>query len=251
MFRQYDPRDQEGLKEIFDSPKDVVDALFVSQQKIVCGYKPYVPSDKYNEALNPKHATLSLTGEPFLYPWIPELIEELKKRKLTVFIVTNGSIPSTLQTILEKRSYPTQLYITLPTPGVENFLSVHRPLEREVALENIYNSLKSIGRGVPFRTVARLTVAEGLNLIDPEGYTEMISGMMKPSFIEVKGVVHVGATEKRLPRTAMPSHSRIVSFAKQLEKLTGYKIVAESEVSRLVILSNKSEPLLIPDLSKE
>ncbi|MHA2154261.1 MAG: radical SAM protein [Candidatus Hodarchaeales archaeon] len=251
MFRNYDPQDQENLKEIFDSPKDVVDALFVSQQKIICGYKPYVASQKYDEAMNPKHATLSLTGEPFLYPWIPELIQELKKRELTVFIVTNGSVPSTLQSILEKRAYPTQLYITLPTPGVENFLKVHRPLEKEKALENIYKSLRIIGKGVPFRTVARLTVAEGLNLIDPEGYTEMISGMMKPSFIEVKGVVHVGAAEKRLPRTAMPTHSRIVNFAKQLEKLTGYKIVAESEVSRLVILSNETAPLLIPDLSRE
>ena len=97
--------------------------------------------------------------------------------------------------------------------------------------------------------MARLTLAEGLNLIDPEGYAEMISGMMKPSFVEVKGVVHVGAAEKRLPRTAMPSHSRIMEFAKKLEILTGYKIVAESEVSRLVILSNDSEPLLIPTLN--
>ena len=249
MFRQYDPQDQEKLNEIFDSPKEVVNALFVSQQKIICGYKPYVSSQKYDEAMNQKHATLSLTGEPFLYPWIPELIDELKSRNLTVFIVTNGSVPSTLRSILEKRAYPTQLYITLPTPGVKNFLSVHRPLEKEKALENIYESLRIIGEGVPFRTVARLTVSEGLNLIDPEGYAEMITGMMKPSFVEVKGVVHVGAAEKRLPRTAMPSHSRIMEFAKQLENLTGYKIVAESEVSRLVILSNETDPLLIPELS--
>jgi tRNA wybutosine-synthesizing protein 1 len=248
MFRQYDPQDQERLKFIFDSPEDVVNALFVSQHKIICGYKPYISSQKYDEAMNPKHATLSLTGEPFLYPWIPELIEELKRRDLTVFIVTNGSVPSTLQSILEKKAYPTQLYITLPAPGLTHFLDVHRPLEKEKALENIHKSLKIIGKGVSFRTVARLTVAEGLNLIDPEGYAEMISEMMKPSFIEVKGVVHVGAAEKRLPRSAMPSHSRIVEFAKQLENLTGYKIVAESEVSRLVILSNGTEPLLIPEL---
>ena len=249
MFTQYDSQDQEKMRDIFDSPEEVVNALFVSQQKIICGYKPYVSSQKYDEAMDPKHATLSLTGEPFLYPWIPELIEELKRRKLTVFIVTNGSVPTTLKSILNKKAYPTQLYITLPAPGLSNFLDVHRPLEKEKALENIHESLRIIGKGVPFRTVARLTLAEGLNLIDPEGYAEMISGMMKPSFVEVKGVVHVGAAEKRLPRTAMPSHSRIMEFAKKLEILTGYKIVAESEVSRLVILSNDSEPLLIPTLN--
>ncbi len=248
MFRRYDPQDQKKSIEIFDSPQEVVDALFVSQRKIICGYKPYVPTQKYDEAMNPKHATLSLTGEPFLYPWIPELIQELKKRDLSVFIVTNGSIPGSLQSILDKKAYPTQLYITLPAPGLKNFLNVHRPLEKDKALDNIYESLRIIGKGVPFRTVARLTVAEGLNLIKPEGYAEMITGMMKPSFIEVKGVVHVGAAERRLPRTAMPSHSKIMDFAKQLESLTGYSIVAESEVSRLVILSNNTEPLLIPDL---
>ncbi len=250
MFQGYDPQDQKKLEEMFDSPEEVADSLFLSQQKIICGYKPYVPSEKYDEAMNPKHATLSLTGEPFLYPWVPELIQELKNRSLTVFIVTNGSVPRTLRSILEKKAYPTQLYITLPTPGLTNFLKVHRPLEKEKALDQIYESLRIIGKGVPFRTVARLTVADGLNLIDPDGYAKMITEMMKPSFIEVKGVVHVGAAEKRLPRSAMPSHTKILNFSKELEKLTGYKIVAESEVSRLVILSNGSEPLLIPGLDQ-
>ena len=74
--------------------------------------------------------------------------------------------------------------------------------------------------------------------------------MMVPSFIEVKGVVHVGAAENRLPRSAMPSHSNILSFARELERLTNYKIVGESEVSRLVILSNNKRPLMIPELEK-
>ena len=197
--------------------------------------------------MNPKHATLSLTGEPFLYPWIPELITELKSRGMTVFIVTNGSVPETLKSIIEKKTYPTQLYITLPAPGIENFLHTHRPLDKERALQDIRESLQIIGKGVPFRTVGRLTVAEGINLINPEGYAEMIT-LMKPNFVEVKGVVHVGAAEKRLDRSAMPSHQRIKEFSEELEKLTNYKIVAESEVSRLTILSNESKPLLIPNL---
>ena len=104
-----------------------------------------------------------------------------------------------------------------------------------------------IGEGVPFRTVGRLTVADGLNLIDPKGYAEMIN-TMKPSFVEVKGVVHVGAAEKRLPRSAMPSHESIKNFSLELEKLTNFKIVAESEVSRLTILSNGTKDLMIPEL---
>ncbi len=247
MYSKYDPIEEQKLTEIFDSPEKVANDIVKSQRKIICGYKPFISSKKYEEAMNPKHATLSLTGEPFLYPWIPELINELKSRGMTVFIVTNGSVPETLSSILAKKAFPTQLYITLPTPGIKNFLHTHRPLEKEKAQAKIQESLQIIGKGVPFRTVGRLTVAEGLNLIDPEGYAEMIA-IMKPNFIEVKGVVHVGAAEKRLERSAMPSHQRIKEFSEKLTELTNYQIVGESEVSRLTILSNGSEPLLIPSL---
>ena len=247
MYKSYDTEDNKKLELMFDSPIEVADSIIQSQKKIIVGYKPVVSSQKYNEALDPKHATLSLTGEPFLYPWIPELIKELKRRGMSVFIVTNGSIPETLLSILEKKLYPTQLYITLPAPGIKNFIRTHRPIDKGQSLEKIWESLRIIGEGVPFRTVGRLTLAEGLNLIDPEGYAEMIN-VMKPSFVEVKGVVHVGAAEKRLPRSAMPSHESIKKFALKLEKLTKYKISAESKVSRLIILSDGSKDLLIPEL---
>jgi len=247
MYKDYDATNSQKLREVFDSPKEVVKGILIGQRKIICGYKPYIDDKKYKEAMDPKHATMSLTGEPFLYPWIPELIDELKKQKMTVFIVTNGSFPSTLQTIMTTKIYPTQLYVTLPTPGEKNFIRTHRPLEKKTVLNRIWETLHIIGRGVPFRTVARLTVAEGFNLIDPPGYAEMIE-TMKPSFIEVKGVVHVGAAEKRIPRSAMPSHDQIYSFAKELENITEYKIVKESNISRLVILSNGKTPLMIPEL---
>ncbi len=237
------------LREVFDPPKEVVEAIFLGQRRIISGYKPFIDSTKYNEAMNPKHATLSLTGEPFLYPWIPELIEELKEKNLTVFIVTNGSVPGMLNSILESKSYPTQLYVTLPAPGVKNFLRTHHPLEKKLALDKIWETLHIIGNGVPFRTVSRLTLAKGLNMIDPQGYAKMIS-IMKPSFIEVKGVVHVGAAEKRLPRSIMPSHEDIRMFAHELEDFLDYKIVGESKVSRLVILSDEKTPLLIPETEK-
>jgi tRNA wybutosine-synthesizing protein 1 len=237
MYKSYDPEDKEKLEQMFDSPAEVADSIIKSQRRIIVGYKPVVSEQRYNEAMDPKHATLSLT------------IDELKKKEMTVFIVTNGSVPNTLLSIIKKKSYPTQLYITLPAPGVKNFIRTHRPLEKVKSLEKIQESLRIIGKGVPFRTVGRLTVAEGLNLIDPEGYAEMIN-LMRPSFVEVKGVVHVGAAEKRIPRTAMPSHDSIKKFSLKLQELTEYKIIAESEVSRLVILSDGSNDLLIPELTK-
>ncbi|MFX1282673.1 MAG: radical SAM protein [Promethearchaeota archaeon] len=248
MYKDYDVTDIQRLPEVFDSPEEVVKGILLGQRKIICGYKPYINNQKYEEAMDPKHATMSLTGEPFLYPWIPELIQELREKNMTVFIVTNGSVPETLKLILETKIYPTQLYITLPAPGIKNFIRTHRPLEdAKLVLNKIWETLSMIGKGVPFRTVGRLTVAKGLNLIDPQGYAQMIE-VMNPSFIEIKGVVHVGAAEKRLPRSVMPSHDNIYSFAQELEMLTDYKIVRESKVSRLVILSNGNNPLIIPEL---
>ena len=247
MYHDYDPTNLQKLSEVFDSPKEVIKGILIGQRKIICGYKPYVDTRKYKEAMDPKHATLSLTGEPFLYPWIPELIQELREQGMTVFIVTNGSVPEALQSILETKIFPTQLYITLPAPGIRNFIRTHRPIEKELALDKIWETLLTIGKGVPFRTVARLTVAEGLNLGDPQGYAKMIE-TMNPSFIEVKGVVHVGAAERRLPRSVMPSYGRVHSFAQELENLLDYKIVRKSEISRLVILSNGRNPLMIPEL---
>lgn len=247
MYRDYDPSNPQKLREIFDPPKEVVKGILLGQRKIICGYKPFIDPLKYKEAMNPKHATMSLTGEPFLYPWVPELIQELREQKMTVFIVTNGSVPTMLELILKMKSYPTQLYVTLPAPGIKDFLRTFRPLEKKVALEKIWQTFHIIGRGVPFRTVSRLTVAKGLNLTNPEGYAKMIN-TMKPSFIEVKGVVHVGAAETRLPRSIMPSHDEIRTFSQELENFTKYKILRESEISRLVILSNGSNPLMIPEL---
>ena len=249
MFIEYRST-KKKMSEIFDPPEEVVKSILLGQRRIISGYKPFIDSTKYKEAMNPKHATLSLTGEPFIYPWIPELIEELKKKDLTVFIVTNGSFPKMLSSILESKNYPTQLYVTLPAPGDKHFLRTHHPLEKKLALERILETLQIIGSGVPFRTVSRLTLAKGLNMIDPQGYAKMIE-IMKPSFIEIKGVVHVGAAEKRLPRSIMPSHADILSFAQELENLLSYEIIRESEVSRLVIMSNNKTPLLIPELEEK
>ncbi|WP_455464000.1 radical SAM protein [Candidatus Hodarchaeum mangrovi] len=247
MFQKYKSMNSDDLREIFDPPEEVVKGIIWGQQRIMCGYKPFITPEKYLEAMTPRHATLSLTGEPFLYPWIPELIDKLKKAGLTVFIVTNGTYPDILREILIKKSYPTQFYVTLPTPDIKDFLNIHRPLEKEKAYYQILETLKIVGNGVPFRTVGRLTVADGLNLDNALGYASLIK-LMKPSFIEVKGVVHVGAAEKRLPRSAMPQHEKIYEFSKELESLTGYSIIKESSVSRLIILTNYSENLIVPQL---
>lgn len=236
------------IEDWFDKPDQVIEGMLWGWKRIICGYKPFVDEKKYNEAMNPKHATMSLTGEPLLYPWTPELIKKLKELDMTVFIVTNGTQPQTVQSMLDQKKYPTQLYITLPAPDDEDFKRTHRPLTKGLR-SKIDETLKIIGDGVPFRTVARLTVAKGYNLSNAEGFAQLID-RMKPSFIEVKGVVHVGAAQNRISREAMPTHEDIISFSKELSEYSDYKIVAERPNSYLSILSNDKEPLCISSLEE-
>jgi tRNA wybutosine-synthesizing protein 1 len=58
-----------------------------------------------------------------------------------------------------------------------------------------------------------------------------------PTYIEPKAYMHVGFSRKRLSFENMPRHGDIRKFATQLAEETGYRIVDESEESRVVLLS--------------
>jgi len=48
---------------------------------------------KWEEAQEPTQFAISLSGEPTLYEKVGELIEELRRRGKTSFLVTNGLYP--------------------------------------------------------------------------------------------------------------------------------------------------------------
>jgi tRNA wybutosine-synthesizing protein 1 len=57
-----------------------------------------------------------------------------------------------------------------------------------------------------------------------------------PEFVEAKAYMHLGHSRYRLERGAMPSHEEIRMFSEELEKITGYRMVDESPISRVVLL---------------
>jgi len=73
---------------------------------------------------------------------------------------------------------------------------------------------------------------------DHEKYSKLIL-KAEPDFIEPKGFVWVGESQKRLPMSSMPFHEDVVEFAKKLSEFTGYKIKDEFRPSRVVLLSKK------------
>jgi len=104
------------------------------------------------------------------------------------------------------------------------------------------------------RTVIRITCMQGLNMLNPAGYAELLE-IANPDFIEVKAYMHLGYSRKRLSREAMPAHRQVKEFASEIaERLAAaasdakakananynYRIVDESEISRVVLISNVS-----------
>jgi len=227
----------------WDSPEEIVEGSIRAQLKILSGYKgnPKTDQKKLKEALTPRHAAISLTGEPTLYGHIGGLIEAFHRRNFTTFLVTNGTTPSVLAKLGEE---PTQLYVSVCAPDADSFKRVCRPQIPE-AWEQLNETLALLPN-FKCPTVIRITSVRGLNMKNIEGYAKLIE-KANPTYIEPKAYMHVGFSRLRLGYESMPSHSEIRQFAAQIVKETGYDIVDESEESRVVLLSRLKKPMRFSD----
>jgi tRNA wybutosine-synthesizing protein 1 len=222
-----------NLGSAIDEPEDIIDDCIRAQRLLLSGFKGFEGTNlkKWREAQNPTNAAISLIGEPTLYPKISGLIEEFHKRNIVTFLVTNGQYPE----VLEKMTQPKQFYISLDAPDRETYLKLDRPSlkdfwERMLRSLELMNSFTS-------RKVIRLTIVKEWNMKNPEKYAELIK-TANPDYVEVKGYVHVGESQKRLPREAMPNHDEIKKFARELSKELGYSFSGEQVASRVVLLKS-------------
>ncbi len=227
---------------IFLRPKIIIEKSLQAQKKIISGYKPFSAYEKWIEACSPTQVAISLAGEPLLYPWMPELVQEFTSQNFTTFLVTNGTVPEGLNNFLERNVFPTQTYVTVPAPNSSVYKNVCRPLIKN-GWEAIKESLKLLKK-FDSRTVIRLTVGNNLNMSDPETYAELIKEV-NPSFLEIKGIVHVGSAQKRIPRNVMPNHDEITYFSNKINENLGYRKVGEKKDSKVIILSSEKHPTLI------
>ena len=220
-----------------DTPKKIIDECIKEHVPMLYGFKGNEEIDKkiLLEAFKPMHFAISLSGEPTLYPKLPQLIKELKKRKISSFLVTNGTNPDMLKKMIVSKNYPTQLYITLPAPDKETYEKVCNPLIKD-GWEQINKSLNLLKK-FP-RSTLRLTLVRHLNLLNPEAYAELIK-KANPMFLELKGYVWVGYSRNRLQKENMPFHKEIKDFSKKIQKLTLYKIIEEKQNSRVVLMMKK------------
>ena len=219
-------------------PKELLDGVLQEQQKILSGYGGSETTDikRLAEAKHPSHVAISLMGEPTLYPYLKDLVDEIAKKRLTSFLVTNGTNPEVLQDI-----NPSQLYLSLNAPTRDVYMRVSNPKSDQ--WENIMETLELLNNHTS-RTVIRMTLVRGLNIIDPLLYARLLE-KAEPDFIEIKAYMHLGKSRKRLNRDSMPSHHEIIAFASDLGRAMSYEFSCQIPLSRVALLSSGSKPRIL------
>ncbi len=217
------------MPEGWDSPVEIVGSCVDSQRKLISGFGGSAPRELWMEGNEPGHVAISLSGEPTLFPRLPELIEEFKSKGLTTFVVSNGTVPAMMEKI-----NPSQLYMSLDAPDRETYEKVCVP--NSPGLWDRINESLDVLRKKDTRTVIRITLIKGVNMFNPDAYAYLIR-RADPDYIEVKAYMHLGFSRKRLPREAMPSHEEVLEFSGELAEHLGYLIADDVEISRVVLLS--------------
>jgi len=223
----------------WDPAEEIMRGCLKAQDAILSGYNgnSKVNWGKLAEARIPKHVAISLTGEPTLYGPLGELIRVFHNKRLTTFLVSNGTMPSKLSELDEE---PTQLYVSVCAPNEKEYNRVCRPHFPEAW--NKLNETLSIFPSFRCPTVIRMTLVRKHNMKSVKDYAQLIE-KASPTYIEAKAYMHIGFSTLRLGYDSMPDHKEVYAFAERLAELTGYRIIDESFESRVVLLSRRKKPL--------
>ncbi|MFT4326939.1 MAG: 4-demethylwyosine synthase TYW1 [Candidatus Woesearchaeota archaeon] len=234
------PLSQEWYGPI-DNPSYIVDEAIAQHIGLLIGYKGNEKANKRftKEMQEVRHVALSLTGEPITYPQINGVLEEFHKRKISTFLVSNAQYPDEIASIKNV----TQLYLSIDAPNKDLFKRVDRPMFSDY-YERMLKCLDALAHK-KCRTCIRLTIVKGINDTDIERYAELIM-RGKPDYIEVKGYVHVGASQGLLKINNMPYMEDIEAFSEKLDVLLhDYEIADVHKPSKVLLFVRKGIPRYI------
>src|SRR5919202_4853442 len=221
--------------ELVDEPDVIVQKLIQERRKLIVGFYGDARNNKkkIDESLLPAHYAISLSGEPTMYPKLPQLIKYLNSLKTTksIFLVTNGQEPEMLQKLAEEGALPTQLYLSTNASNKKMFYRINRP-RRKDAWERWWKSLRFLATANT-RTVLRMTMIRGYN--DTNNLVNEFAEMMSqgnPHFIELKSYMHIGMSTKQLEKNNMLEMDEIQKFSMGLcKKVPRFSVMDESEIS--------------------
>jgi len=228
-----------------DEPETIIRKLTESRHKLLIGF---MGNDKVDrqwlaESLTPSHYSISLSGEPTLYPKLPQLIKFIKSLPNTksIFLVTNGEEPDMLERLINENALPTQLYLSMNAYNKEQYKTINRPMYRD-GWERWLRSLSLISK-VQTRTVIRITLIRGYN----DSYDELpeasrLIEIGNPDFVEIKSYMHVGSSMSNLTEKHMLSMDEVRSYSQAMLKATkSYEYMDEMEPSRISVLRNSNK----------
>jgi len=197
-------------------------------------------NQRLDESLLPTHYAISLSGEPTMYPKLPELIKYLKSLEATksIFLVTNGQEPDMIQKLQDEDALPTQLYLSTNAADYESFIKINKPKYND-SWER-WNRTLDMLKNLDTRTVLRITLIRDYN--DQEEMIPAFADMFRkasPHFIEIKSYMHIGRSTNRLEHENMLEMYEVKKFSEQIAKQSKiFSVMDESLVSRISILQN-------------
>jgi tRNA wybutosine-synthesizing protein 1 len=216
----------------WSEPKEMLDSLIAHQRKLLTGFNgdERCSKERYEESKYPNMVAISLAGEPIRYPYLSDFIKECHNRKMTTFMVTNGTYPDELASL---DVLPRQLYVTVAAPNKEVYRQTCMPKiddgwERLMRTLELFPSLDT-------RTVVRHTLVKDLNFGWVDEYAKL-DNIADPDLIEPKGYVFVGGSRTRLSMANMPSHPEILDFSERLAERTGMAVLKQKPDSRVTLL---------------
>ena len=223
-------------------PEQILRKLMGERKKLIDGFYGDSRNDKQrlDESLLPTHYAISLSGEPTMYPKLPELIKYLKSLKATksIFLVTNGQEPDMIQKLQDEDALPTQLYLSTNAADYESFIKINKP-KYDDSWER-WNRTLDMLKDLDTRTVLRITLIRNYN--DQKEMIPAFADMFRkasPHFIEIKSYMHIGRSTNRLEHENMLEMSEVKKFSEGIAKQSKiFSVMDESLVSRISILQN-------------
>jgi len=222
-----------------DDPVQIVKQMVEENRKMIreCKGIPGVKPERLEEAMNVKHCALSLVGEPIMYPHINALVDEMHKRNISTFLVTNAQFPDAIRALKPV----TQLYISIDAATPDTLKAIDRPLFPDY-WERFLESMRAL-REKKQRTVYRLTLVKGQNDGNSEAYARLVA-LGEPDFIEIKSVTFCGDSKTSgMTISNVPWHEEVRNFSEAMlacENLSErYELACEHSHSNIVLICHK------------
>jgi tRNA wybutosine-synthesizing protein 1 len=231
-----------------DDPIEILDGIVEARKKLLMGFKGREGIDmkKFEDALEPNLYTMSLSGEPTLYPRLGEMFAEIRKRGAVSFLVTNGLNPEVIKGLT---AMPTQITLSTNAPNEKLFKIWHRSTKKDAW--KVFNETLELVRNLEgVRRVIRMTLVdkgeegkfnETTNMSEENvgEYCDLIR-KAEPDFVHVKGYKSVGYARGRMGYDNQPWFEAVKGYALKIcDGLEGYEVAAEDERCCVVMLKKK------------